>query len=110
LGPVDFEWYPYDTISNFVHIEDLLGDFTDLVLGAAKREGVIDVGCGDGELSSCFEEQGYEVLAVDHPTPNHNAMRGVRALARQLGSKVEIHKMDLDSPHSLGGRKLVPRT
>ena len=26
IGPVDFEWYPYDTLANLNHVEQLLSE------------------------------------------------------------------------------------
>jgi 2-polyprenyl-3-methyl-5-hydroxy-6-metoxy-1,4-benzoquinol methylase len=58
--------------------------------------GVIDVGCGDGELSFLFERLGCQVTAVDHPRSNQNALAGVRALAEHIGSRVDIEVFNVD--------------
>ena len=57
---------------------------------------ILDVGCGDGELAFYLESLGYDVVAIDHPTHNHNGMQGVRALRSALGSSIELHEVDLD--------------
>jgi tRNA (mo5U34)-methyltransferase len=93
----DFEWYRYHSLSNLAHIDGLLGGRHDYLLDAALEKGLLDVGCADGDLSFFFESLGAKVTAVDHPTPNHNGMRGVRKLKEVLHSNVEIREVDLDS-------------
>jgi len=100
----DFDWYPYNSLSNVPNLERLIGDQGNPILEAARQQGVVDLGCGDGDLSFVFEQLGCDVLAIDHQGPNHNGMRGVRALARELQSKVEIREMDMDGNESLGDR------
>src|SRR5258708_3689237 len=93
-----FEWYRYRSFTSLVHLKELLGDAESRLLGeTARRGGVLDVGCADGELSFLFEAAGCRVDAIDHPAPNHNGMLGVRLLARELGSSIKIHEVDLDS-------------
>ena len=97
------EWYPYDTLSALAHFDRLLGAANRHLL--EPREGarrVLDLGCGDGEMSLFLEWLGFEVVAADHPRYNHNGMRGIRALREALGSRMEIHEIDLDAltfPH-----------
>jgi len=97
LGAVDFEWYPYDSFSNVTTLRPLLASKEDLITEAALREGVLDLGCQDGELSFLFGSMGANVTAIDHPTTNHNGMRGVYALHRKLGSNVDVHEIDIDT-------------
>lgn len=92
LGAVDFEWYPSDTLSAFFHLDRLL---TDRSLFFGKKR-ILDVGCQDGEISFFLESLGHEVVAVDHPTYNHNGMRGIRALKAALKSGVQLCDVDLD--------------
>jgi SAM-dependent methyltransferase len=94
VGPVDFEWYPSDTLSAFVHLDRLLtGDNRSLFSGKKR---ILDLGCQDGEISFFLESAGHEVVAVDHPTYNHDGMRGIRALKEALGSSVQLCDVDLD--------------
>ena len=92
-----FEWYRYQSLTNLTHLKKLLASTEASVLEAAKQRGVLDIGCGDGDLAFLFEALGCHVDAVDHSVPNHNGMRGVRFLAKELGSSVGIHDIDLDT-------------
>jgi hypothetical protein len=96
-----FEWYRYNSFSNLVHLKKLLVRGENAVLQAARQHGVLDVGCGDGDLSFLFELLGCRVDAVDHSIPNHNNMRGVRFMAKELASSVAIHEIDLDTQFSV---------
>ena len=96
-----FEWYPYNSLSNLAHLDRLLtGPQRDLarIIGEGT---VLDLGCADGDLSFFFESLGANVHAVDHPTTNHNGMRGVRALKAALQSNVEIFTIDIDRQFTL---------
>jgi SAM-dependent methyltransferase len=90
----DFEWYPYDSLVNLGPMSDLLSQSH---LQLALEKGLLDVGCGDGDLSFFFEWLGCDVVAMDHPGPNYNGMRGVRRLKEVLNSRVEIREVDFDS-------------
>jgi hypothetical protein len=81
----------------------LLGPRYDFLLHGAQANGVLDVGCADGELAFLFESLGCKVSAVDHPLTNHNHMRGIRALQPLLDSAIDIQEVDLDSQFSLPG-------
>jgi SAM-dependent methyltransferase len=100
-----FPWYPYSSLGNLEHLKLLLGSSEGLVIDAARRDGVLDIGCGDGDLSFFFESLGCRVDAVDHPSPNHNGMRGVRRMKQELKSAVEIHEVDLDNQFQLPGKR-----
>jgi tRNA (mo5U34)-methyltransferase len=93
----DFEWYPYDSLSNVSHLTQLLGSSSEDVWQAAAEGGVLDLGCGDGDLSFLFESLGYRVTAFDYPVSNHNCMRGIWALQRRLQSRVSVQEVDVDS-------------
>jgi tRNA (mo5U34)-methyltransferase len=97
VAPSSFEWYPYNSLSSAQHLETLLGDAHGYVMDSARDAGILDLGCGDGDMSFFFESQGYTVTGVDHPVNNHNGMQGLRALHRDLESKITIHEADADS-------------
>jgi len=96
---VDFEWYPYDTLSALWHIEKLLTAPNRNLLSGRLR--ILDLGSQDGELAFFLESLGHQVIAADHPAYNHNGMRGIRALKNALRSSIEVHEIDLDRPFSL---------
>jgi tRNA (mo5U34)-methyltransferase len=98
----DFPWYPYDTLPNILHISDMLAadrlDLDELVQGMA----VADIGAADGDLAFVLEAvAGWQVDIIDTAPTNMNGLRGARALARQLDSRVEIHDVDLDAQFAL---------
>ena len=105
LGQVNFEWYPYDTLSNVEPLARLLVDSEPAVLEAASRDGVLDVGCQDGEMSFLFESLGCRVTAIDNAATNHNGLRGISTLISEFGSSVQLHHMDLNLPFSLPQQK-----
>jgi 2-polyprenyl-3-methyl-5-hydroxy-6-metoxy-1,4-benzoquinol methylase len=97
VHPRRFEWYRYDSLANLSHLDQLLtGTNRDLVRLAAG-DPVLDFGCADGDLAFFLESLGLNVLTFDHVRTNHNGMMGVRALKEELGSKVQIHELDLDN-------------
>jgi hypothetical protein len=98
----DFDWYPYDSLANVLHVAELLKGATLELPEFPYRPVVADIGCGDGDFAFLLESLGYKVHAIDHPSSNHNGMRGVRALKQALGSNVEIHSVDID------GRFVLP--
>lgn len=100
----DFDWYRYYSLGNFEHFDLLLTganrDFDALLAGGP----VLDIGCADGDSAFFLETLGHRVHAVDFPATNINRMCGVRALKQALGSRIEIHEVDLDSQFTLPGR------
>ncbi len=96
LGSKELQWYPYDTLQVFPVLDKLLtGAHRDL-LGLARTDPILDLGCGDGDSAFFFESLGRSVDAIDYASSNYNQMRGVAALARELKSSVGIYAMDLD--------------
>ena len=90
-------WYPYDSLGNVVHLDNLLsGDHRDLDLLAYGMP-VADIGAADGDLAFMLEDVGgWQVDILDTPASNMNGLRGAQALRDHLSSKVEIHDIDLD--------------
>lgn len=96
-GP-QISWYPYATLSQLATAGGLLNTI-DLPFRALAGDGpILDIGCGDGDLSFLLEQCGYDVIGLDHPRTNQSGMRGVRTLHAHLGSRVEILEKDLDRP------------
>jgi SAM-dependent methyltransferase len=103
LGGVSF--YPYDSLTNFYPLEQLLPSPDQSVLSLAGEDAVLDVGCGDGDVSFFMESLGCKVDAMDNSGTNFNRMAGVRALKAKLNSAVEIYDLDLDKRFELPDRK-----
>jgi tRNA (mo5U34)-methyltransferase len=97
---VDFNWYPYGTLNNFIHLEPILEKFPlETLILNSKR--ILDVGGADGDLAFFMESLGYQVDFVDNAPTNMNNLRAVRFTAKKLGSHVGIHDIDLDTQFSL---------
>jgi len=100
----EFSWYPYDTFSVFPVLTRLLTGDRRKLLSLADTDLALDVGCGDGGMSFFLELCGLRMLAMDNPGPNFNGTRGVRTLAKALGSSVELMERDVDTGLGLPGR------
>ncbi len=99
--PTDpFQWYPYSTIGSISLLAPLLEDHAAAFLTGIKGK-MLDVGCGDGDLSYFFASLGCNVVAIDLPECNFNWMTGVRALCTRLNLPIEIRVMDVDSRFAL---------
>ena len=100
--PGEFPWYPYDTMSDIGVLAPILEDhFADFLTGLEGP--MLDIGCGDGDLSFLFASMGCEITAIDMPSTNYNWMTGVRALRERLDLPVEIRDRDVDSRFELDG-------
>jgi 2-polyprenyl-3-methyl-5-hydroxy-6-metoxy-1,4-benzoquinol methylase len=94
-GP-DFPWYPWGTIHNLGHLNNLLtGSHRDLATLIGEMP-VADVGAADGDLAFFLEQYGVHTDIIDFGPTNHNGLRGARALKDALHSQVSIYEMDLD--------------
>jgi SAM-dependent methyltransferase len=101
LKSPEFEWYPYDSLAVFDHLDKLLrGEQRDLKY-LAGNEPVLDIGCADGDLAFYLDSLGFRVRAVDHPATNMNFMRGFSILRDALGANVKAAAVDLDSEFRL---------
>ncbi len=74
------------------------------LISLAVAAPVLDIGCGDGDLSFFFESAGCRVLAVDNEGPNYNRTRGFQALRAALQSSAELQVCDLDVGIPFDGR------
>jgi len=98
------DWYPYDSFSVFPVLDRLLTGERRRLLALADTRLLLDIGCGDGDLSFFFEAHGCRVLAIDNGNPNFNGTMGFQALAGALNSTVEFLDCDLDTGLRLPGR------
>lgn len=96
-------WYPYNTLGSFSHIQEVLRGCWPQFERSLKCGPVLDIGCGDGDMALFFASMGFEVCAVDHPPTNFNWMPGVRSLRERVAYPIEICEMDVDSQFSLPG-------
>src|SRR5260370_11408124 len=101
VAPRPFEWYPYDSLANVLHLNELLTGTNRDLLNLIGDGPVADIGCSDGDLAFFLESLGCKVQAIDHPIANHNGMQGLKALRQALDSSVDIHTVDLDSQFML---------
>jgi len=96
-------WYPYDSLTNFAHLEKLLGAQPRNVFDLLPNRRVLDVGTGDGDVAFFLESLGYEVDAVDMPASNHSGLAGFKRLRAELGSEVKLQERDIDRQFTLEG-------
>jgi SAM-dependent methyltransferase len=101
VGSSQLRWYPYGSIDVFTVLERLLTGERRYLLDLAHGRPILDLGCGDGDVSFLFESLGCRVHAVDYAGANFNHMRGVKALKRELHSSVEIFDVNLDEQFCL---------
>jgi tRNA (mo5U34)-methyltransferase len=100
-APSDFPWYPYGSLSNFIHLDRLLsGENRDLA-SLANGQKIVDIGAADGDTAFALARQGFRVDIVDHGPTNMNGLRGARLLKQHLNLDVGIHDVDLDSQFQL---------
>lgn len=95
---VDFDWYPYNSLNNFIIIADLLakGNQENFFETISTDKAILDIGCADGDVAFFFEEQGYSVDVVDRVATNYNDLQGCQYLKEKLNSKVNILQHDVD--------------
>src|SRR5689334_11208854 len=49
--PVTFDWYPYDSLGNMVHLEQLLEHSEFDFKAAVAGKTILDLGCADGDFA-----------------------------------------------------------
>ena len=103
LRPGDFDWYPYNSLSNFQHLEALLTPRRHDLFEYVGSNPVLDVGAADGETAFFLESLGLRVHVLEYGPTNYNGGRGLRMLHDALGSTVDVSELDLDSQFDLPG-------
>lgn len=102
----DFPWYPYDTMSNIVHLRSLLTGPNREIFGRINGSHIADIGCADGDFGFFLEQElGCAVDLVDNAPTNFNGLRGAAMVRESLGSNVTIAEVDLDAQFALPTRK-----
>jgi tRNA (mo5U34)-methyltransferase len=100
-NPIEGGWYGYDIMSNLVHLDRLLSGENRSIFDRLVDRSVADIGCADGDLGFFLESLGFEVDFLDWPATNWNGLRGVRRLVELLGSRAQVHAVDLDEYFAL---------
>lgn len=95
---VDFEFYPYSSLSNVFHLNKLLtgvvGSFEELLVGKS----VMDIGTADGDMSLYAEYIGAKDLTVIEYSPtNYNNLKGLYFLKDHFKNKMNIIECDIDT-------------
>ena len=97
----DFPWYPYDTVSNFGVMDQLLKGPNRNLLDLAGGAPVADIGAADGFAAFFLDTLGVTVDIVDYGPTNFNGLRGARLLRETSKANVEVHEVDLDQQFKL---------
>jgi tRNA (mo5U34)-methyltransferase len=101
IAPKD-QWYPYDSLSNFVHLEKLLSGETAALFDDIKGWSIADIGAADGDVAFFLETlDAAHIDIIDNPPTNWNGLRGAALLRQSLSSRAEVHHVDLDSQFRL---------
>jgi tRNA (mo5U34)-methyltransferase len=110
-GAAGIAWYPYDSLASLDLLDQVLTGDSRRLPDPSCNEPILDIGCGDGDLSFLLESLGFTVHALDYAPNNFNGMRGIEFLKDVLHSNVSIHSTDLDStldlPHGNFGLVLL---
>lgn len=98
-------WYPYDTMSNTVHMCKLLPEEMLAQIAAGELGwSVLDVGAADGDLGLFFEAQGCNVDFIDNVATNFNNCDGIKESIKRLGSRARLGFQDIDQRFELEGQ------
>jgi tRNA (mo5U34)-methyltransferase len=96
------EWYPYDSLSNFAHLDRLLTDKAASLFDDVRGWTIADIGAADGDVAFFLESLGAGTIdIIDNPPTNWNGLRGAARMRDALASKVTIHTVDLDAQFKL---------
>ena len=99
---VDFAWYPYDTMANFLHIAPLITPECDLLFQGGKN--YADIGAADGDVAFYLASLGNTCDIYDNGPTNYNGLAGARHMQGVLHLPVEVFEFDLDSPFRIDRR------
>ena len=100
------EWYPYDSLANFIHLDTLLKGKAGGLLDDIRGWTIADIGAADGDIAFFMESLGAGAVdIIDNPPTNWNGLRGATRLRDALSSRVDIHTIDLDTQFRLPREK-----
>src|SRR5260370_8455635 len=100
----EFDWYPYSTFGVFPVLTPILREERRDLLALAGAGPVLDIGCGDGDLSFLFESFGCRVMAIDNPRTNYTRTLGFTNLRAALHSSVALEVSDIHASLDLAPR------
>lgn len=95
---VDFEFYPYSSLSNIYHLNKLLhgvvDNFEELLIGKS----VMDIGTADGDMSLYAEYIGAkDVTVIEYSPTNYNNLKGLYFLRDHFKNDTKIIECDIDT-------------
>jgi tRNA (mo5U34)-methyltransferase len=98
------ELYDFDTLDNFIHLQELLDERAGAYLDGMPNRTMIDIGCANGELGLVFEDAGFAVALLDRSHVSEvpgshirqNAPLVASVLARIKGSGAVVVDEDVD--------------
>lgn len=96
-----FGWYPYGSMNNFIHLDNLLSEENRDILNPNTIKSIADIGSADGDNSFFLEKLGFDVDIIEYALTNFNSLQGAKLLKKVLKSNVQIYEIDLDSQFNL---------
>jgi len=91
-------YYPYGTIDIVPQILPLVEKYGLDLKTLVARKTILDLGCGDGDLSFFLERcQGERLIGIDFGPTNYNGMEACHVLKHALGSRVQFLDSDVHS-------------
>jgi len=92
----EINWYPYNSISNIYHINDLIPrEFLMEILNGKNFE-ILDIGAADGDIGFFMESLGCSVDFLDNPPTNYNSCKGLHKMKYLLNSNANIIIQDIE--------------
>ena len=97
VGGDGFPWYPYGTLNNLIHLDNLLKGRNRQLANLVGELPMADVGAADGDMAFFMESLGCTVDVIDYGPTNFNTLRGARLLKEARKSNIDIHEINLDA-------------
>ena len=91
-------FYPFDSLSNLIHLDNLLRDINLSAEGVLRSKTVNDIGGADGDIAFYCEFLGVEkVSLIDYAPTNFNHLMAAKKIKDALNSNVNIVDTDLST-------------